>query len=402
MPRTAVAWPESRSDFQYTWDGDPLKKALAFLPLSLLISQTPAYAQSSVTLYGLIDAGFVYINNQNGHSNLETVTGQTNGSRFGVRGEEDLGGGLSAIFTLENGFDPSNGKELQNSRLFGRQSFVGLSSKSYGTVTLGRQYEAIGEWAGEIAATSLWGWLGTHPGDFDNLMSTIRTNNSIKYVSPSFSGLQVTSIFAPGGVAGDFESGRIYTAAVRYMQGPLTAMLAYDNVNNPSVAGYDGTLSPGQAGYTSPVKNPIYSGYASADVLQIFAAAASYQIGAGKLGLVYTNTRFHDMLRTASTPNSGNATFNSFEINGRYYVSPLLQLATAFDYTDAGTARYTQTDAGIDYFLSKRTDLMLAGFWQHATGTDSTGEAAVANIGSLTRSSTPNQIAIKASLRTRF
>lgn len=379
-----------------------MKRAIAPLFLSLLISQTPAHAQSSVTLYGLIDAGVVYLNNQGGHSNLETVTGQTNGSRFGLRGTEDLGGGLSAIFTLENGFDPSSGKELQNSRLFGRMSFVGLSSEHYGTVTFGRQYEAIGEWAGEISATSLWGWLGSHPGDFDNLMSNIRTNNSIKYVSPSFRGLQVTSIFAPGGVAGDFASGRIYTAAARYMQGPLTAVLAYDNVNNPSVSGYDGTVSPGQPGYSTPLKNPVYSGYASANVLQIFAAAASYQIGAGKIGLVYTNTRFQDMLRTASTPNSGNVRFNSFEINGRYFATPALQLAAAFDYTDAPTAKYTQTDVGIDYFLSKSTDLILAGFWQHATGVDSTGKLAVANIGSLTASSTPNQVVVKASLRHRF
>lgn len=114
---------------------------------------TAAHAQSSVTLYGLIDAGITYTNNQNGHSNWKETSGLVNGSRWGLRGAEDLGGGLKAIFTLENGFNIANGKLGQGSREFGRQAFVGLSSNQLGSVTLGRQYDSVIDFRAPLALT---------------------------------------------------------------------------------------------------------------------------------------------------------------------------------------------------------------------------------------------------------
>ncbi|MFM0013426.1 porin [Paraburkholderia sediminicola] len=376
------------------------KTRIALLTLPLLAGA--AHAQSSVTLYGFVDAGLVYVNNQSGHSNVQMVNGPTNGSRWGLRGSENLGGGLKAIFTLENGFDTSNGKLLQGGREFGRQAFVGLSSDTWGAVTLGRQYDPMTELIGAIAATSMWAWLGTHPGDFDNLNSTFRVNNALKYQSPKFHGLQAGGMFAPGGVAGNFASGRVYALGLKYVNGPLSAALAYDNINNPSVSVLDSALSPGQAGYVSPSRTPVFRGYASANVWQIFGAAASYKIGQGSIGLVYTNARFQDIRRTVSTPNVGNASFNSYEINGRYYITPALLIGASFDYTKAGRAKYAQIDFGPNYTLSKRTDINLVGVWQHASGVDSTGRAAVAAISTLGQSSTPTQIAVKLSLRHRF
>src|SRR6201992_3012784 len=93
-----------------------------------------AHAQSSVTLYGIIDAGLTYTNNQGGSHNFKETSGSINGSRWGMRGSEDLGGGLKAIFTLENGFNITNGTLGQGGREFGRQAFVGLSSDRFGTV----------------------------------------------------------------------------------------------------------------------------------------------------------------------------------------------------------------------------------------------------------------------------
>lgn len=376
-----------------------MKKTVALLALPLL--SATAHAQSSVTLYGLLDAGVVYINNQSGHANVETVTGQTNGSRFGFRGAEDLGGGMKAIFALENGFDTSNGKLLQGNRLFGRQAYVGLSG-NFGSLTLGRQYDPMTEYIGQIAATSMWAWLGTHPGDFDNLNSNFRVNNAIKYVSPEIAGFKASGTYAPGGVAGNFASNRIYALGATYHNGPLALALAYDHVNNPSVAAFDGTASPGAAGYTSPGKSPVFSGYLSAHSVDIFGTGVSYALGQAKFGFVYTNTRFNDMVRTASTPNTGTATFNSFEVNARYYIRPTLLVAASFDYTKASRAKYEQVDFGPDYFFSKRTDVILVGVWQHASGIDSTGKPAVAAIGSLGQSTTPNQVAVKVALRHRF
>ncbi|NWK42794.1 porin [Ralstonia pickettii] len=372
------------------------------LAAGLALAAGFAHAQSSVTLYGLVDAGLVYVNNQSGHANVESVTGPTSGSRVGLRGTEDLGGGLSAIFTLENGFDTSNGKLLQGNRLFGRQAFVGLASKRLGTLTLGRQYDTMTEIIGSFAATSMWAWLGTHPGDFDDLNSTFRVNNAVKYRSPNFAGAQFTGLFAPGGVAGDFASNRVYALGLRYEHGPLSAALAYDSIDDPSTSVLDSALAPGATGYASPSKTPVFGGYASAKAWKIFGAALGYRIGNATLHAVYTNTRFQDILRTASTPNTGTAVFNSYEINGRYAITPVLFVGASYDYTKADKARYQQIDVGPNYVLSKRTDLDLVGVWQHASGVDSTGHAAVAAISTLGQSSTPTQVAVKLSLRHRF
>ncbi|NPT61874.1 porin, partial [Paraburkholderia elongata] len=131
------------------------KKILAAALLGVLANT--AHAQSSVTLYGLIDVGITYTNSQltshGGHSNVQETSGAVDGSRWGLRGAEDLGGGLKAIFTLENGFNVNNGTFGQGGREFGRQAFVGLSSTDYGTVTFGRQYSSMVDYVGPLALT---------------------------------------------------------------------------------------------------------------------------------------------------------------------------------------------------------------------------------------------------------
>ncbi|MCA3825662.1 MAG: porin, partial [Burkholderia sp.] len=144
-----------------------------------------AHAQSSVTLYGLIDAGIAYTNNVNGASQWRMASGTVNGSRFGLRGTEDLGGGLKALFVLENGFNVNNGGLGQDGKLFGRHAYVGLSQPGYGTLTLGRQYDTMVDFVAPLSATS--GDLGdagfAHPFDNDNLNHSLRINNAVKYTS---------------------------------------------------------------------------------------------------------------------------------------------------------------------------------------------------------------------------
>ncbi len=102
-----------------------------------------AHAQSSVTLYGTIDTSITYVRNADGGKNLwalgNSSAGNLSSSRWGLKGSEDLAGGLAAIFQLENGFNPSTGGLGQGSRMFGRQTYVGLTSNRYGSITLGRQ-----------------------------------------------------------------------------------------------------------------------------------------------------------------------------------------------------------------------------------------------------------------------
>ena len=115
-------------------------KEKLFIMAALLGGTGLVHAQSSVTLYGIINEAITYSSNQGGHSAVQLTGNGEYGSRWGLRGAEDLGGGTKAIFTLENGFNPVNGALGQNNRMFGRQAFVGLSSEPYGTLTFGRQF----------------------------------------------------------------------------------------------------------------------------------------------------------------------------------------------------------------------------------------------------------------------
>jgi predicted porin len=101
-----------------------------------------AFSQSSVTLYGVIDAGLTYANNSGGHSVYQMEDSEIGGDRWGLLGLEDLGGGIKAIFQLENGFSVFTGKYQQGGDEFGRQAYVGLRDANYGTLTLGRQYDS--------------------------------------------------------------------------------------------------------------------------------------------------------------------------------------------------------------------------------------------------------------------
>ncbi len=109
--------------------------------LAACVLSGPALAQS-VTLYGRVDVGVQHVDN--GVLSKNTVdSGHYTASRFGFRGKEDLGSGLSAIFQFENGFDASTGKAQSEAKLFNRGAHVGLSSSTAGTLTLGRQYVPI-------------------------------------------------------------------------------------------------------------------------------------------------------------------------------------------------------------------------------------------------------------------
>ena len=122
-----------------------VRKNILFAGLSLLAG--PVLSQTSVTLYGLLDAGITYTSNvvkDGGHgSDTTLMTGVAQGSRWGLRGTEDLGGGNQAIFQLESGFQLGNGTLSAGGRGFGYGSWVGLQG-SWGTLTMGRQYDFIG------------------------------------------------------------------------------------------------------------------------------------------------------------------------------------------------------------------------------------------------------------------
>lgn len=252
-------------------------KKFALVPAALALMSAGALAQTNVTIYGIVDAGVVRESGGTAGSVTNISSGIASGSRLGFRGKEDLGGGLSAIFTLENGFNADTGQAGQGGLLFGRQAFVGLSG-NFGTVTLGRQYtpyyKTLRDIGDPFGAVSLAGRSG-------NLFATnTRANNMVEYVSQAYSGVRVDLAWAPGEVAGDSTRSRQFGGSVGYTGGPLTLQAAYHRIDNATA--------------TDKVRNTLVSGnYKFAKV----TGYASYAINKGP-----TTADSHDMLVGVAVP----------------------------------------------------------------------------------------------------
>jgi len=225
-----------------------------------------AQAETSVTLYGIIDTGIGYNDvdfkvkgaNADGsdfkynHSRFGMINGVQNGSRWGLRGTEDLGDGLRAVFQLESGFDSGNGKSAQGGRLFGRQATIGLASDSWGQLDFGRQTNIASKYFGSIDPFGA-GFGQANIGAGMSAMNTVRWDNMVMYQTPSFSGFQfgVGYAFSVDDNAGADRVGfrtadnvRGITTGLRYVNGPLNVALTYDQLNasnNQAQAAVDAT-----------------------------------------------------------------------------------------------------------------------------------------------------------------
>jgi len=390
-------------------------KRISIAILTLSGFSGAALAQSSVTLYGIVDEGFMVNTNSKGARQYALVSGTESGSRWGLKGTEDLGGGNAAIYTLEGGLNSSTGALGQNGDLFGRQVYVGLTSTRFGAATLGRQYPTGYDYVGRLSAAADWAaggaGFGAHPADLDNLDGTYRINNTVKYKSPTFGGVSFGAMYSFGGIAGNFSKNEVYSLGTGYTNGPLILGAEYTFVKNPNFSLYGNKANDSATG--SNMSGPVISGYATAGSQQVVAVGGSYQIGAGTVSAVYSNTTFNDLGGTAVTGVTGpafkgKAIFNVVEVSGKYMVTPALQLATAYSYTAGSSmagksgAKYNQVDLGLDYYLSKETDLYLIGIGQIASGHDSTGGVAVASIAFATASTSDRQLVAVAGIRHKF
>jgi general bacterial porin, GBP family len=331
-----------------------------------------AHAQSSVTLFGIVDAGFTFTNNNGGHSSWQTTSGNEQSSRWGLRGVEDLGGGWKTIFQLENGFSLVNGTLAQGGREFGRQAWVGLSSTKYGTLTLGRQYNAMQDLVAPLqisTSTSLTAY-GTHPLDSDNLGNTYRTNNEIKYATQNYSGFQAEASYAFSNST-NFGANRAYSVGASYSGGSVSLAAAYVRLSNPAV-NKDTVGAIPSDNYYNLTTVPFL---ATAVTVQQWGAAGTYTAGNAVFGLLYTGSIFGNPTSgslfsgaTGSGGGKGSVRFENLEGSARYYFTPFLLASVAETYTHAiegsGSGNYWQTSTGFQYFLSKRTDLYVNAFYQ--------------------------------------
>mgnify|MGYP003703745833 CR=1 FL=1 len=202
--------------------------------IASLGTTTAAHAQSTnVTLYGIMDLFVQY-----GHGGAGTQTsiqsGGVSSSRLGFKGSEDLGGGLSAKFQLEQGIMADTGTQASTTSTWNRQAWVGLFSQQYGSVSMGRQtlphydildaMDTFGTGAGSVSSSGI-------------LNYTSRANNSVKYASPVVNGLQGVALASLGEATTPHgDSSNMYSVGATYTAGALNAGVAY-NAFKPATTG---------------------------------------------------------------------------------------------------------------------------------------------------------------------
>lgn len=310
-------------------------KIKLFAAAAAALVSAGAFAQSSVNLYGVVDAGVEWVNKAPGNGGSRTAVqsgSEMSGSRWGLRGVEDLGGGLKGIFNLESGFTLDDGRMGQNNRLFGRAAYVGLQGQ-WGQLTLGRQTNLLYDFTAKydpMALTSRYSILSQ-----DAAMGG-RADNAVKYVG-TFGGLTASALYSTRNegqeVAGNNKVGREWSAGLNYAAGPFSVGAVYDQTNSDNVL-------------------------TAANKQQRATVAGTYAFGPAKLfaGYRWSNASAAIVASTANTRS------NLYWLGAGYQATPALSLTGAAYYQqDKGSATGSPWlfVVGSDYALSKRTDAYL-------------------------------------------
>jgi predicted porin len=217
-----------------------------------------ASAQSQINIYGVLDAGLAIGSGGPNGRTTEVTSGLSQSSRFGFKGSEDLGNGLAVRFVLEGALAVDTGATDKDNLLFGREAWVGLDSKQWGSVALGRQYTPIYR---TLLAVDPFG--NNYGGTSGRLMKGetggTRTANTVTYGTPTFAGFDATLAYAAGEVAGDTAKSRQLGASVGYQAGKLTLRVAHHQIHNATatdrsdstlyMAKYDFGVVTGSIGY---------------------------------------------------------------------------------------------------------------------------------------------------------
>jgi predicted porin len=409
-----------------TTKDDRMKKSynkearLAVAGVAAMLATGGAFAQSSVTLYGIIDTGIGYLSSQapstgatkGGHSVFKMIEGVWGGERFGLKGSEDLGGGTKAIFQLEQGFNADTGAESKSGLMFSRAAWVGLSNSTYGAFTAGRQYTPYYNMVAQYGPTPwLTGAFGTHPGDLDALDTDYRVNNSLMYTSPSFGGLKVSGMYAFGGVPGSTNLGSTWSVGAQYLFGAAGVGVGVARFNNAAEGGgpwsssstaYSGTGEQGESSITN--------GYQNAAAQQRLAVTGGYKFNSQwDVSASYTNVQY------IAGPNSGfstNAIFNTGGAVLHYRPVTSWDLAAGYSYTRATQANGVQDAASYQqinltelYNLSTRTRIYVLEAYQRANGQTINGGkvvTATASIGEQSAASSRSQFAATIGINHQF
>lgn len=359
-----------------------MKKIASAMALSCV--SIASYAQGSVTIFGKLDEGITYVTNVNGGHQIAAQDSIQFPSVFGFSGKEDLGGGTNAIFQLISQFNVSSGAMIAPGTLFNRTALVGLDNPNYGKLTLGNQYSVMMDslvFGGYDAAFSYGGLFNLRQGPFARLgvpqnptgsfefdqLGSGGVPNSVKYVSPVFHGLSAAGQYSFGGTAGDFAANRAMSFALNAQAGGFSAALTYLDRRYPSMNnGLDGIRNYG-AGFkyffadttASVLFTDTQNTLTGAKIWVVQAGAQRWFGTAWLAGINYQYMK-------------GNAQLTHNKAN--------------------------QVTAGVQYWLSKRTDVYFDAVFQQAGG----DHGANAWINGLSQSSSSRQTALRVGLATSF
>lgn len=342
-----------------------MKKLLATMLLSLGVA-TLAQAQSSVTIYGILDVGF---SDRNLKGSPATATNTLNSnqigssyetaSRLGFRGTEDLGGGTSAFFTIETGLTPTSSTV---STFNNRQTFIGLGQKGLGNVAVGTQYGPIhkavgvtdpGQYNGVIGSV-IYPAAGTDGGQASvDAAYTIRFANSVTATMDRRAGFSANAIYSlnnqdstkTGATTGGTVNNNAYGLGADYLMGKLYATLAYQSVKSINDTSATASVSSAFVG-TNTTDSQLYAG-------------ATYDLAKVKLFAGYTDRKIQSNLNSNASLNR-----TAQQIGVRGFVTKKVEgwasvgngKYNAFG-TNQATANFTAYQVGSNYWMSKRTNL---------------------------------------------
>jgi predicted porin len=381
-----------------------MKRLLISCLISLVLgTPSAAQAQSSVTLYGMLDEAVTYYNNVEHGSLLRLQGGNYSYNGWGLKGTEDLGGGLAAVFNLLNNFNLNTGTASQGGRLFGKTAWVGLADQSLGTIRLGRQYDTTVDLIQPITADPYSPAFST-PGDVDNNDDSFNANNSIKYISPNFGGLKVELLYALGGVAGNISSQETSSAGALFTHGGMSLAAGYVFAKNDGPAGV-GTADQTQNSSVTP----LFGSVPFVGSRLISQAAAQYVTGPFIANVRYSNAQWKPYASYAAFTRT--ETYNTGAASLAYRATPTVLFNIGYVYTSssgASSATYQTVAVGTEYSLSSLTTLYAIGAYAHAHGTtfSEDGNSIVAAGGTVadleSSSSTPNQVVLMVGLTKKF
>lgn len=376
-------------------------KRVAWRALALVLAGVPVagYAQSSVTLYGILDAGVTYVSNSGGGHVVKFDDGVSYGNRIGFKGVEELGGGLKAVFVLESGFRLGNGNLGFGGAEFGRQAYVGLQN-DWGTLSLGNQLDMTNEMVYTTNISSWGSGYAIHQGDFDRFNGD-RLPNSVKFLSNTFGGFKFGGMYSFGNVAGDFHRNSAYSLGANFTQGDFMIGAAYTRLNNPNgIYAFDPYAMIGTHTFlgqptvsVNPATGQVTDLYANTpmnvDSQGTFGVGSSYTLGKLTLMGNFTYTTIKGFGQSSH--------MQVYEGGGSYQFTPALSFIAGYQHTRFEGNHWNQGSAGVHYLLSKRTDVYLSGDYLRA----SNGVDAVIGY-SFTPSTTPTQADVRIGMRHSF